>query len=157
MPDMLVKLYTLPPLAPLVAGQQAAGVTIRRALAPEQHVVLAWVARHFDAGWQSECAVSFARQPIACWLATSGEALLGFACYDVTARGFFGPTGVDPAARGRGIGKVLLVAALQSLFDAGYAYAIIGGVGPADFYAASVGATIIPDSDPGIYGGLLKS
>ena len=155
MPDMLVKLYTLPPLAPLIAIQHTAGVTIRRALAPERHLVLDWVSQHFDAGWTSECAVAFARQPIACWLAVREQTVLGFACYDVTARGFFGPTGVAPTAQGQGIGKVLLVAALHSLAASGYAYAIIGGVGPAEFYAAAVGATIIPDSDPGIYAGLL--
>lgn len=37
----------------------------------------------------------------------------------------------------------------------GYGYAIIGGVGPADFYAETVGATPIEGSDPGIYRGML--
>ena len=32
---------------------------------------------------------------------------------------------------------------------------IIGGVGPAEFYAKIVGATIIEDSTPGMYRGLL--
>jgi hypothetical protein len=35
--------------------------------------------------------------------------------------------------------------------DAGYAYAIVGGVGPADFYARVAGATPIDGSTPGIY------
>ena len=33
----------------------------------------------------------------------------------------------------------------------GYGYAIIGGVGPAQFYEKCVGAVLIPDSSPGIY------
>lgn len=33
----------------------------------------------------------------------------------------------------------------------GYAYAIIGGVGPVAFYEKCVGARVIPDSTPGIY------
>ena len=33
----------------------------------------------------------------------------------------------------------------------GYAYAIIGGVGPAAFYASAVGAIPIEGSSPGIY------
>jgi hypothetical protein len=33
----------------------------------------------------------------------------------------------------------------------GYAYAIIGGAGPTEFYAKECGATIIPNSVPGIY------
>jgi hypothetical protein len=39
----------------------------------------------------------------------------------------------------------------------GYGYAIIGGVGAADFFARAVGAVAIPDSTPGIYAGLLKA
>ena len=35
--------------------------------------------------------------------------------------------------------------------DDGYAYAIIGGVGPAEYYAKTVGATLIEGSSPGIY------
>ena len=37
----------------------------------------------------------------------------------------------------------------------GYGYAIIGGVGPAEFYEKAVGATIIQGSEPGIYKGVL--
>ena len=33
----------------------------------------------------------------------------------------------------------------------GYGYAIIGWVGPAEFYAKVSGATVIEDSEPGIY------
>jgi len=35
--------------------------------------------------------------------------------------------------------------------DDGYAYAIIGGVGPAEYYSKTVGATVIAGSSPGIY------
>ena len=33
----------------------------------------------------------------------------------------------------------------------GYAYGIIFAAGPVDFYAKTVGATVIPDSEPGIF------
>jgi hypothetical protein len=33
----------------------------------------------------------------------------------------------------------------------GYGYAIIGGVGPAEFYHKAVGATEIPGSTPGMW------
>jgi hypothetical protein len=39
----------------------------------------------------------------------------------------------------------------------GYAYAVIGDVGPSAFYERTVGATAIPNSEPGIYAGLLKT
>lgn len=40
--------------------------------------------------------------------------------------------------------------------DIGYAYAIIGGVGPAAFYEKTVGAILIPDSAPGVYRDFLQ-
>jgi hypothetical protein len=52
MTDMLVKLYALPDLAPALADPRMAGVTIRRALTPEKHVVVEWVRATFDSpGW----------------------------------------------------------------------------------------------------------
>ncbi|MDA7868065.1 GNAT family N-acetyltransferase, partial [Akkermansiaceae bacterium] len=91
------------------------------------------------------------RQPVACFIATKDKKILGFACYETTAKGYFGPTGVAESARGLGLGKALLLKALEAQREAGYAYAFIGGVGPREFYAKTVGAIEIPGSDPGIY------
>lgn len=157
MPDMLVKLYTLPDLEPVIAQQRAAGVVVRRALPPEKHVIVQWVRREFGDIWASETDVSFARSPVGCFIAVAGQQMLGFACYETTCKDYFGPTGVSEAARGRGIGKALLLAALHALRAEGYAYAIIGAVGPAEFYSKVVGATLIPDSTPGILGGMLRA
>jgi hypothetical protein len=156
MPDMLVKLYELPPLEPVLADQATKGITIRRAIAPEKHLVLEWVLQHFSAYWHSECDAAFAHHPIGCFLAVKEAALVGFGCYDATIKGFFGPTGVNSTERGLGIGKALLLACLHSMKWEGYGYAIIGGVGPADFYAKTVGATVIEGSTPGIYTGMLR-
>lgn len=156
MTDMLVKLYELPDLAPALERTTAAGVTIRRGLAPEKHVVLAWIGEHFGPHWVSETDISFARLPVSVFLAVEGELLIGFACYDTTARGVFGPTGVGEAARGKGAGAALLLACLHDMRAQGYAYGIIGGTGPQDFYAKVCGATVIPDSKPGMYAGLLR-
>ncbi|WP_238531784.1 GNAT family N-acetyltransferase [Nitritalea halalkaliphila] len=129
----------------------------RRAIAPEKQVVQAWVQQHFSHFWASEVEVAFSRQPVALWVAQEGQQLLGFACYDCTAKAFFGPTGVLEAARGRGIGKILLVKALESLREQGYVYGIIGGVGPADYYAKAVDARLIPGSDTHhVYQNLLR-
>ena len=68
----------------------------------------------------------FRRQPPSCFLATRSGKLIGFACYDSIARGFFGPTGVDQEARGAGIGRALLLATLLDMRTLGYGYAIIG-------------------------------
>lgn len=156
MTDMLVKLYELPPVAPLIESLAAGGITVRRAIAPEKHLVMAWVREHFSEYWVSETDVSFMRQPVSCFLAVEKGAMIGFAAYDVTARGFFGPTGVSEAARGRGVGKALLLAALHDMYAQGYGYGIIGGVGPIEFYAGAAGATVIPDSTPGMYAGMLR-
>jgi GNAT superfamily N-acetyltransferase len=156
MPDMLVKLYTLPPLEPEIAGQQTKGITIRRAIAPEKHIVTLWVQQHFFNSWVSEVDVAFHRSPPTCWLAAEGQELIGFACYDTSARGFFGPTGVSEAARGRGVGRALLIACLHAMRWEGYGYAIIGWAGPTGFYEKAVGAIPIPDSEPGVYAGVLR-
>lgn len=157
MPDMLVKLYELPELAPAVARCTAAGVDIRRGLAPEKHVVLQWIGDAFGLGWVSETDVAFARQPLACFIAVQAEQMIGFACYDATARGVFGPTGVSEAVRGKGVGAALLLACLHDMRALGYAYGIIGGAGPTEFYTKICGATAIPDSWPGMYRGLLRT
>ena len=156
MPDLLVRLYDLPHF-PSEAGVAAAGITVRRALGPERRVVMSWVDRHFGDPWVSEVAVGFAQSPITVLVATKAAKLLGFACYDATAKGFFGPTGVDGATRGQGIGEALLIAALKSMREAGYGYAIIGDPGPVAFYKKRLDALDIPGSEPGIYKGLLRA
>ncbi len=152
--DMLVRLYDLPDASGLYQEVAARGVTLRRARAFERHTVAAF-ARTFSEKWASEAEVAVTRQPVACFIATKDKKILGFSCYDTTMRGFFGPTGVAEEARGMGLGKALLFLALEGLRDTGHAYAIIGGVGPREFYAKTCGAIEIPGSDPGIYGDIL--
>lgn len=106
--------------------------------------------------WKSEVEVAFSRQPVSCWIAQRGNDLLGFACYESTARNFFGPTGTLESERGKGIGKLLLLKSLESMREMGYGYAIIGGVGPAEFYEKAVGAKIIEGSEISIYQHLLR-
>lgn len=156
MPDMLVKLYALPPLAPALQEQQANGILIRRGLVPEKGLVMKWVGEHFGEYWVSETDIAFNHQPVSCFLAINDQQeLLGFGCYNATFKGFFGPTGVAEAGRGQGIGKALLLACLHAMYAEGYAYGVIGGVGPADFYAKAVGAILIEGSTPGPYVRLL--
>ena len=81
---------------------------------------------------------------------------MGFAVFECTRRGYFGPTGVRVDLRGSGAGALLLMRCLEAMREIGYAYAIIGGVGPADFYAKVAGATIIEGSEPGVYGELYR-
>lgn len=156
--DMLVRLYDLPTFCDTNALYQKVadqGVILRRPNAFERHLVADWVLEHFSPKWQSECHVAFSRQPITCWIATRDKEILGFACYETSSRGYFGPTGVSEAARGTGLGKALLFKSLESLRELGYAYGIIGGVGPRAFYEKTCHAIEIPGSTPSIYADLL--
>jgi GNAT superfamily N-acetyltransferase len=156
MQDMLVRLYDLPDHMSLIEKLQNEGIVIRRPLAAEKSIVLEWVTKHFGTGWASEADVSFSYQPITCFIAILSGRVVGFACYDSCYRNFFGPTGVDEKVRNKGIGKALLLECLYAMKSQGYAYGIIGGVGPAEFYAKAVGATLIDGSNPGIYDGIMS-
>ena len=154
MHDMLVRLYAIPSADDALAACAKRGIAVRRALAPEKPAVVAWVRAHF-ASSTPEVEIAFAQVPVSCFIALRDNAIVGFACHDVTCRNFFGPEGVAVSERGRGIGRALLLCALQAQRAQGYAYAIIGGVGPNAFYEKAVGAIAIPGSTPGIYGGML--
>ena len=156
MQDMLVRLYDLPDHSGIIRSLRKDGITIRRALAAEKSIVIDWVTQHFGTGWASETEVSFSYQPLACFIATENAKIVGFGCYDSAYRNFFGPTGVEESLRGKGIGKALLLECLIAMKAQGYAYGIIGGVGPARFYEKAVGAVLIEGSNPGIYEGIMS-
>jgi hypothetical protein len=155
--DMLVKLYDLPDSRGSFERLRQRGIQIRRALTAEKHKVAAWVRENFAEGWASETEIAFGRQPISCFIALKAGKIAGFACHDVTCRNFFGPTGVELESRKNGVGTALLFACLEDMRQQGYGYAIIGGVGPADYYSKAVGAVPIDGSEPGVYRGLLDS
>jgi GNAT superfamily N-acetyltransferase len=116
-----------------------------------------FIAGHFPAAgdiWRDQITATFGRQPVSTFIAVESSTIVGFAAFDSTARGFFGPTGVAESHRGKSIGKALLVASLWALHDLGYAYGIIGGAGPVGFYEKVLGSVYeIPDSTPGVYMG----
>jgi GNAT superfamily N-acetyltransferase len=151
--DMLVRLFDLQGGARAIDDAALRGVTVRRAMPYEMRSVTAWVAARFGGCWEGECMAAFAGVPAACWIATVAGRIAGFACHDATCRGFFGPMGVEAGHRSLGIGRALLMGCLGSMRDAGYAYAVIGGVDPssAEFYRRCARAEPIPGSEPGVY------
>src|SRR5829696_5312516 len=151
MPDMLVNLLLLPPVDEALAQMRAAGVVVRRAQPWELTQVREFVTENFKRAWADEISGGLVRQPVTVFVALRDGRLVGFAAYECTRRNFFGPTGVVESERGRGVGRALLLAALGGLRELGYAYAVIGGVGPAAFYERAAGARLIPDSSPGVY------
>jgi len=156
MADLLIRLYDLP-VFEAEEKVRRAGIVVRRAKSFERQYILDWIESHFSGPWVSEGAVAMSQQPATLYVAVREGAMLGFACYDTSAKGFFGPTGVDEAARGQGIGEALLIATLKGMFEAGYAYAVIGDPGPVAFYQKRLDALEIPKSKPGIYAGMLRS
>jgi ribosomal protein S18 acetylase RimI-like enzyme len=170
MTDMLVKLYAVPEVAPLLIALHQKGLEIRRPDPSEKYILAEWVRQHFKESWAIGCEVALEHRPASCYIAVKksqahvpndnsydlpDEVLVGFACYDVASKGMFGAMGVKEEYRGQGIGTALLLACLHAMKEEGYAYAVIGWVASVDFYARAAGATVIPDSEPGIFRGKL--
>ena len=157
MPDLLVKLYELPKADASQTSSLPPGTLVRTAMAYEKDIVVDWVRKQFGPAWAGECDVAFSNHPISCYIATRSGVIVGFACYDSTCRGFFGPIGLIEAMRGHGIGRALLLSCLASMAAIGYAYAVVGAVRDVEYYARAVGAIEIPGSAPGIYQDRLKT
>lgn len=157
MPDMLVKLYNLIDNDINIKELKDNGIEIKRALSPNKHQVIDYIKNTFGDGWASECDVAFSNKPISCFIAVKDKKIIGFGCYDATAPNYFGPTGVTEEFRGIGIGKAILNKCLLSMKNDGYGYAIIGWVENAiEFYKTTIGATVIEDSEPGIYSRMIE-
>ncbi len=149
--DMLVKLYDLVLDQALVQQHQSQGIIYRLPLGSESRLILDWVSQRFSSGWVSEVEIALQQRPPRCLIAVQAGQLLGFACYDTAALGLFGPMGVEANFRGLGIGQALTQLTLTAMKSQGYAYAVIGWVGPAEFYQRVAGAVAIPDSFPGLW------
>ena len=149
--DMLIKLYNLQPLEPLLRRLADERIAIRRAMSYERAQVVQWVHKVFGSGWSDECAVAFGKYPVDCFIAVHDRQVCGFCCLNTTFLNFIGPIGVTTALRRRGAGRGLILAALYTLREQGYAYAVVGDVGAPEFFKASAGAVEIQDSTPGAY------
>lgn len=114
-------------------------VELRRATA-EDAAALGDFARDFSDAWADEAARAVRRDPPTAFLALREGRVAGFACHGVYRDGWFGPTGVDPAERGNGLGEALLRLCLDDLAAAGTEVAQISWIGPMAFYHRTVGA-----------------
>ena len=156
MNDMLVRLLDLPSTLEKENQLEKENVIFRRPIAPEKSIVMNWVRENFSDYWANEVDIAFSSNPVTCFLAQRDNEILGFSCYECTGKNFFGPTGTLESERNNGIGKVLLIKSLEGLKTLGYTYGVIGGVGPAEYYAKAVGAKIIEGSEKSIYQNMLK-
>lgn len=153
--DLLVRLYEIQEDTDAEKRLEREEIRIFRLLSADTAKAVAF-AKSFGVGWAGECASACMNHPVSCFVAVRKKQVIGFACYDATAKDFFGPTGVSKEERGKGIGAALLRRCLCSMREQGYAYAVIGGVGDAlPFYEKTVGATVIERSNPGLYSTLI--
>ena len=128
-----------------------AGYTLDETLGASDRT-LAWIDDTFGGAWSSEANVASNA------IASAAGAPAAFASYDTPHRRYawlrgiasdegaavFGPFGVDPAHRKRGLGASLLVLALGAMRARGARRAVIAAVGEAliPFYERACGATI---------------
>ncbi len=148
LPDLLVPLYDLP------AAPEQEGLWVGKPLSQQAPSVLSFIEDNFSSGWKAEAGTAFGSVPPTLIVAVDkvSGSLAGFCCWDCTAKGFLGPIGVHGNFRGKGVGKAVVIAALLSMREAGYGYAVIGAAGPVEFFQSICDARVIEGSTPGIYG-----
>lgn len=143
--NMEVDLTRPLPVDPPPVRQQAlerSGVTVRPLRREDREALEAWLRRTWGPHWAFEGMLAMDRPEPAGFVATRDEDVVGFAVFDSTRPGWFGPMGVEPSLQGGGVGLELCVRAMEEMARRGYAQAQIAWAGPRCFYARKLGATI---------------
>jgi GNAT superfamily N-acetyltransferase len=106
--------------------------------------VLAFIEKEFGRIWRFEAGRAFENDPATLFYVEVDNAIAGFAAHDANNRGlgFFGPTGVARALRGRGLGGRLLHASLADLRRLGHESVVIPWTDALDFYRKACGAKV---------------
>ncbi len=155
--DLRGERFAIKGLAKTLRAIAAAGFEIER-VAPGEDRFFSWIDYEFGGTWSSE---AFAGKSI---VARKGNRFAGFATYDAQGLkfswlrglglqegvGIFGPFGVGAEFRGSKLGPLLLLAALGSLREAGYAQALIPAVGDDKliaYYERHAGACVVERFD----------
>ncbi|KAB8135812.1 GNAT family N-acetyltransferase [Gracilibacillus oryzae] len=112
----------------------------------EETELIQFMETHFS-GWLDTIQFAFQQAEQNIYIARNdGGKIIGFAAYDTYQhkKGYFGPMGVLPDCRTKGVGYALLHYCLKDMKEIGYEYAIIGGAGPLEFYEKACRAVVIP-------------
>ncbi|MBC5637522.1 GNAT family N-acetyltransferase [Ornithinibacillus sp. BX22] len=120
---------------------------IKKAIPADEKQLVSFVEQHFSKELAETIGDAFDHNESNVYIAVDdSKAIIGFAAFDVYKRkkGYFGPMGVIHSNRAKGIGYRLLHHCLRDMKELGYAYAIIGGAGPIEFYEKACQAVVIP-------------
>lgn len=148
MADLLVNLYDLKCKHNPVKLKEH-GIVIKRAMSPDKEKLMDFIRTYYTKEWAAESEHAFVHSPITCLIAVKDKEIVGFACYDATAKGYVGPIAIKPGEKGGGVGQSLLHDILLAMKEDGYGYAVIGWVDDAmGFYDKTIETFKIPGSEP---------
>jgi GNAT superfamily N-acetyltransferase len=133
------------------------GIKVQRVFPTDFTILLEFISKHFSPGWIDEVKAGMYQPNPTVFIAVKDKEIVGFAAYDCTAKGYFGPTGVNPNFHKQGIGTALLLSTLHAMKDAGYGYAVIGGAGDRvlPFYSRYLKLTKI-DREHSVYDQMIR-
>ncbi len=119
------------------------GIVISRATKKDFQPMINWIRRHF-AAWESEIRAAFENKPVSLHIAKKNSRIIAFSAYETNNKrtGWFGPMGTSKAARGKGIGGILLKRCLNDMKKAGFRTSTIPWVGPIPFYMHYVNSKV---------------
>jgi len=110
-------------------------IEIKRAEKSDTDALMKWTIQNFKA-WRFEIGNALKNEPISVHIAKLDNEIIAFSAHEGNnpGLGWFGPVGTTEAARGKGVGGILLKRCLQDMKDAGYKEAIIPWVAHIPFY-----------------------
>jgi len=111
------------------------GIICKRATLDDFERLEEWTEKNFK-GWLGEIRAAFSNEPPSIHIAENKDGIIAFSAYETNNKGtaWFGPMGTTPAARGLGIGGVLLKRCMSDMQQMGFEKSIIPWVGPIPFY-----------------------
>ncbi len=120
------------------------GSRVVRATNATRDRVLDFIEKEFGRIWRFEASHAFENDPATIVYVEADGEIAGFAAHEANNRGlgFFGPTGVARAHRGKGLGALLLRTSLADLHRLGYERIIIPWTDAIDFYRKACGAVV---------------
>ncbi len=139
--DMIVSLkdYEFPIIS-------TSNIHCRKAKQKDATWLKSFVENEFGNRWIAAVENGLSQENIPIFITIENNQINGFACFDVgrNKKGLFGPMGTSLSNRVQGIGYTLLHHCLREMKEKDYEYAIIGQVGPLEFYEQACNAVIIP-------------